>query len=264
MENYKMRELERTFFDVNKVENDSRLGYMIVDSYGRRIADVSKNYRLVTNKELVMPFINHYGIDRFKGVKVNGNKFFYEFDLAEDIDLGDGDILRKKFILGNSYNKTAKFKLQHAVFRKACSNGMFVFASGVNINIRHYGNMPVSDWIQQSINSLSDFNFDNWRNLKKVKLSLSDKKYLISGFQAFDAKVKGAKSDRMNSIIRDKAKFNARKRGFDLENPANGWGLLNNLNWGIAKAVGFRSSITQTINANERAENYLLNKLNLN
>lgn len=264
-----MEKMNRSFFEVEKIQDQtSKRGYSIINkSNGRKISDVSEEYVLIPNRMAVMPFIEKYGIDKLISVESNGAASFYKFDLGKEIDFGGGDVMQRRGYVMNSYNKTVRFQWQDAWFRKVCSNGLFSFSQGISISEVHYGNVNPDELIADALSASDHVNLDLWKKLKEITVTAEQKIRLISGFQIFkDAPSFTKNGNRsaqhsVNSIVQHHSIRNAEKHGFDLDNQPNGWGLLNNINWGIERATYGSRNVATKIQYNKKAEEYLTKAL---
>lgn len=263
--------VESTFFDVEKVKLEgSRFGFQIRRKDNKKqIAEVSKKYTLVSNEQAVMPFIKKYGYGRLSDVVFSEGAFIYKFDLDEEIDFGGGDILRRQGYVANSYNKSLRFQWQDGFYRKVCSNGLFAFSRGINIDEVHYGDTNIEKLIAETLHSTDTLpDLELWKKFKSIPVPNGSKAQIISGFEPFEVKSEKTKlrhhpSETANKKIQYYSKINASKKGYDLENQENAWGLFNNLNWGISHAVD-RKNVSRLISLNKKAEDYVANLYKLN
>jgi len=257
--NSRIREgrIEDSFFPVQKVRDDNKLGYALTDQYGEKLAEVSKQYRLITNEQLVKPLIDHFGIDKLVQYKRQGNKFFYMFDTGREGDFGDGDIVKHRILLWNSYDKSKSYSFAEGAFRMVCSNGLYTrFGTGFDYKKKHVGNIPVSRHVAQVLKKYNESNFEYWKALKEVTLDQDQKREIIAGFDAYNHGVDSYTShDKKNYNI--KAYADRQNSGnVDVNNQLNGWGLLNNLNWGISR-VTKSTNMDENIKLNLKLEQYL-------
>lgn len=249
--------LETSYFPVTKVKDDNKLGYALVDDNGRKLAEVSERYELVHNRRLVQPIVDAIGIEKLVSYRRQGNNFYYLFDTGREIDFGEGDILKHRVMIRNSYDKTRSYNFINGAFREVCSNGLVTLQCGFKYRKKHVGEIPVEDHVQKILNSLDGVDFSFWRELKKVELSRDDKRYFISMFDAFDVKKEYSRSEDLNTRIKYNAHWQNDKY-LDTNSQPNAWGLLNNINWGISRTLG--SNNTQgLVSANLRLEEYLKN-----
>lgn len=260
----KTDQLEKTFFQVEKIEDaTSRFGYAVINkNNGKRISQVSKEYVLVPNRDAVMPFVERYGLKRLISFQRFGNSFSYKFNLGDEIDMGEGDMLKRMGYVTNSYDKTVRFRWQDGFFRKVCLNGLFVFAQGASVSEVHYGNFNAHEAIREALfQSSLPINVEVWKSLKKVAIDRERKNLIIDNFKPMIVNEKPGSiqrhpSETVNRSIQYYAKHNASRTSHDLDNQPNGWGLLNNINWGISRACG-EKNLSRIISLNQKAEDYL-------
>lgn len=255
MKNYQESVLESSFFPVTKIKDDNRLGYALVDDNGRKLADVSERYELVHNKRLVQPILDKLGIDKLVRYQRQGNNFYYLFDTGVTHDFGDGDILKHRILVRNSYDKTRSYSFINGAFRIVCSNGLVTLQAGFKYKKKHVGEIPVDDHVQKILNSLEGVDFSFWKKLKLVPLTQNDKRYIISMFDAFEVKKEYSRSEDLNNRIRWNANWQ-NENYLDTNSQPNAWGLLNNLNWGISRTLGTNNT-QGVVSANLRLEEYL-------
>jgi len=242
--------------------------YAIVNDYGRPISYVSNRYTLINNSEIVNPLVEHFGEEKLSSCFQfsAGRNLFMKFNSGREFDLGEGDIIKEQFVAINSYDKTRSFQFYLGAFRKVCSNGMYAQFTGSSFRKIHVGDIPVKEIIKNALDAFAKNNFENWKRLKSVPLSLEKELELISGFKTVDVE---DEADRYSSgaILNRDVQYYATRRvqaQENLDNQRNAWGLYNQLNRALTTMLGSRSNTIQNINTNIKAENYLLKALSLN
>lgn len=261
------RILESTFFPVHKrglVEG----GYEIVDEYGRRFAKVSDRYTLVSNREIVQPIAEKFGYENVKRVERSGGKFLFEIETGRAIDIdGNGDMVKERLVVMNSYNKTKAYNFALGAFRGYCSNGMFYGMAFFNYKKIHIGEIPVQEMVGNVLNTYTQNDFELWKRMATVPLQTEEMTQALAGFNAFE--VKNDKEDAVNG--NRLLNINIRQNTFRyLEQngksfPRNVWGLYNALNSSIAHEFRWhRSQFGKVILANKNAEAYLAQRYELN
>ena len=120
------RTIQRACAPVEKVANPAlRMGYEVRNTLtGQRISEVSKDYTLIDNKRLLMPFVEHFGAGSLREIRTYGSgKFLYvTFDTGRTFEMGQGDTIRERLAITNSYDKTRAFSFALAAWRLVCSN----------------------------------------------------------------------------------------------------------------------------------------------
>lgn len=254
--------IERSFFPVKKIQTDENR-YSIVNLETQCvISEVTERYTLIHNRDLVQPFLDKFGADSVRSYRKVGNKFIYKIATSEDIDIGDGDILKPMVTIVNSYDKTASYKFCYGFMRKVCSNGLYAPMPGNSFRKIHVGIIPVHEMVQDAIQKGQSPSIEVWRNLKAVPLTVERKLEIINGFEAFKIKEKNpampyhikTASEIKNERIKWWAKREAEKNTNLLDNQPNAWGLLNNINYGIARTV---KNPLDSIRVNIEIEDYL-------
>src|SRR3990167_3553863 len=110
--------IERVCPPIEKVENKAlRMGYETRNALtGQRISEVSEQYTIVDNKRLLMPFIEHFGIEAMRELRTYGHgKYLHvSFDTGRQFDMGQGDVINERLVVTNSYDKTRAFSFMLA------------------------------------------------------------------------------------------------------------------------------------------------------
>ncbi|MBT6047990.1 MAG: DUF932 domain-containing protein [Candidatus Scalindua sp.] len=117
--------------------DDSQFKMIVREDTGEPISVMSKDYRLVSNQDLLMAALPH--LNKFGAVMANddlemrsnhvfGNarsQFSFDFPLSE-IAIAKGDDLHPRLTLINSYDGTKRVGFKYGAFRLVCSNGMMI------------------------------------------------------------------------------------------------------------------------------------------
>lgn len=261
--------LERTFFDVQKVEvMDPEKGkrFQLVNQYGNKIADVSERYTVVRNRDIIQPLVDKFGIENVKRVEQSGNSFLYEIATGRSIDIdGSGDMVDEKLVAWNSYNKTKAYNFALGAFRAYCSNGCYFGMAFFNYKKIHIGEIPVKSLVDNVLNTYQQNDFKLWKRMAEIKLDDNVMKLMGAGFNAFDVKdetVLGGNKELNESIQRNVNYFLGQNgKAF----PRTVWGLYNAFNSAIAQTFKWkRSQFGKVIAANKTAETYLAKSYELN
>jgi hypothetical protein len=258
--------LERSYFPVEKIQTGSDKYAIIRKDTGQKLSDVSKRYTLVRNYEVFNPFIQHFGADKVKKFYGYGNsKYYYlELDTGRSFNFGtdtEPDEVNERLIIQNSYNKTRSFSFMLGAFRWVCSNGLYTGEAIVSYKKIHTGYIPTTELVYKALCRYTDNSFDTWKQLKEKPLTLDEELEIVEGFEAKELKEE-TKKDRWN--INNQIKYTARRRierETSIDNQRNGWGLLNGVNWSIARNLYGSSKTSERITANKRLENYLVEKV---
>lgn len=240
---------------------------------GEEINSVSNKYTLIPNKEVFQPFIDHFGVDRISGVACYGaGKYaMMKINTGRTFNLGTNtapDILKEQVIIQNSYNLTRAFKIMIGAFRQVCLNGMYSGHMETSFRAVHTGNINYREVIDNAIANYTENNFSTWYKMRDKVLSLQEQADLVNQFNAFDVeKETGSYNQNNNAYINKRIQLVTTRllsAPESVDNARNGWGLYNQFNRAIASTVTGRSNINKVILGNKNAENFLINKLNLN
>lgn len=261
------RLVERVCPPVEKVANpELRMGYEIRNGLtGQRISEVSKQYTLIDNKRLLMPFLNHFGIGSMRELRTyGGGKYLYvSFDTGRQFDMGRGDFIKERLIIKNSYDKTRAFSFMLGAYRMVCSNGLYAFDSvGLDCNKIHVGDIPVEQLIDGVLNRYSENTFQLWRNFADTPMSLEEQLALSAGFKAY---LEEEKAGTLKSVLTNEAvnkQVNERTNYYlnfpeSVDNQRTAWGLYNQMNRAITKVVNGNSEINKRMLGNKNAERYI-------
>ena len=106
---YKTMVLDRICKDVKKVDITAKHS-QIIDDRGFHISDVSNKYKLVSNKELIMPLVDHFGVDNLLHLSDYGNRKYTVCKIKTGRQFNFGtienpDIIDELIVCQNSYNK---------------------------------------------------------------------------------------------------------------------------------------------------------------
>lgn len=261
------RIIQRACVPVEKVANTAlRMGYEVRNALtGQRISEVSEGYTLIDNKRLLMPFVEHFGAGSLREIRTYGSgKFLYvTFDTGRTFEMGQGDTIRERLAIMNSYNKTRAFSFALSAWRKICANGLHGWSSlGVDFHKIHVGDIPVESMIEGVLNRYHENAFDLWRNFVDTPMTLEEQVALANDFHAYaeeEAKgnVRGVLTNAdVNKNIRSSTHhFLVQPESVD--NVRNAWGLFNQMNRAITRNVNGNSEINKRILGNRNAERYI-------
>ena len=237
---------------------------------GRVISNVSNRYELIENRRVLMPFVEKFGVDKMQQLFTHqaGRSFYMSIDTGREFDLGEGDIIKERFIVQNSYDKTRSFRFELGAFRKVCTNGLYTVFAGVNFRKIHVGNIPVEQLINRGLEVFTQNSFEFWRKLKTIPLTAAEGTALVNDFEPYEVKERHAnrwewtEGEFLNNQTKARAARNI-EAPESLDNQRNAWGVYNQVNRAIA-SYNDRSNIGRVISANVRLEQFLAGKLNLN
>lgn len=125
----------------------------VVDQYGHECGTVTKQYRLVSNPELVSAVdlaSDNMGMDlqAGRGYYYNGRSS-YTFYLPGEYNVpGDPSGLRPQITLGNAYGGRAALTGTAGVFRLVCTNGMTVGETVRADYQRHIGDFDLMKFVE--------------------------------------------------------------------------------------------------------------------
>ena len=238
------------------------------DFTGKTLATVSKGYALVQTRDIVTPFVSRFGIDAVKKcIQYGAGKYTHvALETGRTMALeynGERDVIRERLIIENSYNKSRSFRFMFGAFRSVCANGLYTGYAFAAIRRIHSGTIDapglVAGVLEQYDRAEKEGRdaFDLWRDFQKHPMTEDEQRQLASSFKPFDP---GTDEDpnhharQLNRHIRYAAdnKIHARE---SLDNQRNAWGLLNGLNWSIARVLRGKSHLPRIISANLEAEN---------
>lgn len=256
--------LKRYLLPVSKHPNGADK-FEIRDSDDKVITEVSKEYRLINNYEIVNPLLERFGEpDRVARIR-NAHAYVFEFFTKREFDLGDGDIIKEKLVVRNSYDKSKAFSFFYGALRMVCTNGLYT-SCGMAIEYRkiHTGEIPVHEVIQQALGSFQKNNFDFWRKLKSVPLTLRREENIVREWTPFITEnlididlVEKKNREIVNETLR------LIKLPESLNNQRNGWGLFNQMNYAVAGKYKANGMTNKRILGDRRSENYLAMKLKI-
>lgn len=263
---YTQEQLDKyVFFPVSKVKvlNTHRI---LDDKYGKVLSVVSENYKLVPNAEVVKPFIDHFGIERLEKVTIfNARRSYaFEFNTGREFDF-DGDRIRERLVIRNSYDKTKTFSFMFGAFRFVCSNGLYYAVNSAVVYRKiHVGEIPVSEIINKAINNYSQNDFEFYKKLLSIPLNLDQEIELVNQWQPFESKY--------NRVYMGNANLNSRinwtanrliKNPESKDNQRNAWGLYNQMNQAIRRNVT-TSQFNKKILGDQRALEFLGETFSIN
>lgn len=257
-------QLERTFFNVTKRANESDLGFGLYNDLGQKISDVSAGYRLINNRDLVKPLVDRFGEDSVKRIySYNGRKnYAYEIETGSDIVVADGDVVKQRLLILNSYDKSKSFRFILGAFRSYCFNGLFNGLSFANIQKAHVGVIDVEGAIQTTLNRVGDLSaYSHWSRMAQLEVKEEAAKEFIKNFSAYDAEQGTENADRNARIRLVSTRYNEFRHAPKERETA--WGLYNRMNWSIARVVR-TNNVSEYVKINNKLEESLLNNFQLN
>lgn len=259
----KQRIVNRVCFPVSKVKVGENQYRIVNDDTGRLLSEVSERYTLVKNGDLFIPFAEKFGYDKLCYMRGYGSGKYYiaKFFTGREFNFGTHekpDIVKEQIVIQNSYNKTKSFSFMFGAFRMVCSNGLYTGEAVINYKKIHVGEIPIKEMVTEVFAQYEKNHFESWQRLAKIPLTLESQIKLLEDFKAVNEKdEKSLEACRVNRYIRYTAKWYLNKPE-SVDNQRTAWGLLNQINRGIAQNMASVSKISQNINANKRAEQYLI------
>ena len=250
------------FFPVENMAGVGTKRQIVNGLTGKVISEVSSRYTMVTNKEVIQPFIEHFGIGQLKTVTVfnAGRSYAFKFETGRQFDLG-GDRINEQLVVQNSYDKTKSFSFMFGAFRFVCSNGLYTAAGSVITYKKiHVGDIPVREMVQEALSGYMGNNFAFWRDLQNKKLDIAREQELVGRWMPFEVEKEHSGNAQLNNSIRYMAE-RLISRPEDLDNQRNGWGLFNQMNQAVNRVLP-RKDLTKRILGDKRSEEYL--RVNLN
>jgi hypothetical protein len=136
---------------------DSQFKMIVRQDTGEPISVMSKDYRLISNRELLeaaLPMIDQYGgvipaPNNDADIEVNrvfGNarsQFAFDFPQRE-VKVGN-DIVHPRITLINSYDGTKRVGFRYGAYRLVCSNGLTIGKSSTETYMHIGQNTPLND-----------------------------------------------------------------------------------------------------------------------
>lgn len=121
----------------SSVKDPSQFKMIVRQDTMEPISVMSKDYRLVSNQDLLMAALPH--LEKYGAVMANDNlemesnhifgnarsQFSFDFPLSE-MAITKGDTLHPRLTLINSYDGTKRVGFKYGAFRLVCSNGMMI------------------------------------------------------------------------------------------------------------------------------------------
>jgi hypothetical protein len=260
---YSQEVLDRAvFFPVENVAGEEGKRQIVNGLSGKIISEVSGRYALVSNREVIQPFIDHFGLDHLRAVTVfnAGRSYAFKFDTGRVFEL-EGDQIREQLVVQNSYDKTKSFSFMFGAFRFVCSNGLYTAAGSVITYKKiHVGDIPVREMVHDAITGYGKNDFAFWRGLQQKPLDLNQELELASRWQPFEVE----KEHSVNAEINRHVKYNVEsllRKPESMDNQRNAWGLFNQMNQAINWSLA-RKDITKRILGDRRSEEFLRVSLN--
>lgn len=269
----KKKAIESTFYPVEKVDalnaKTGRMEKVLRDaSSGRVLTTVSDRYEVVQNRDVIQPFVEHFGVDRLTFCKQFNRQYMYKFETGRTFTMPDerysGDVIKEQLIVSNSYDKSRAFSFMFGAFRLVCTNGLYTGTMTLGYKKIHVGTIPVGDIVQSALSNYSKNSFDAWFEMAKKHMTLEEQYQVLAGFRPFEEKKEDANSawhdsatnKQINNRIQSVTK-NLLGRAENADNQRNAWGLYNQMNRAISRVVSI-GSINKVILGNKRAEEFVL------
>lgn len=265
-ERAKQTRLEKTFFAVHK-RQDAEGKWGLFTEPGYKITGVSEGYKLITNKNIVEPFLNKFGINAFQNIVTTGNgkTVTYVIETGKTFEVTPGDELKQRLYVINSYDKTKAFKFVLGAFRSFCANGLYNGVALMNVRRIHYGEYDIDTPIQEVLSAYQDLSqYDHWRKMATINITEDQSTEFIKSFKPYDADDTQyfTRTALRNRDIQRIAENYTRISYAPKEN-STVWGLYNRVNWSIARAFRTRDQ-REYIRLNGRLENELMKHFSIN
>lgn len=248
------------FFPVSKSIDPETGKYMVAKNTGEKIAEVSEDYELVRNEEVVMPFINHFGIDRLVKVDVSNARrsYAFEFKSGRVFDF-DGDQIEERLIIRNSYDKTKAFSFMFGAFRFVCSNGLYYAVNSALVYRKiHLGNIPVQDIVYNALNTYEQNDFSFFKKMLEIPLSKESELEMAKQWVPFEVDPEAPKW-RGNALLNRDIQWRVSNRIIGEEtkdNQRNAWGLYNQMNQAVRRSLP-TSAMNKRILGDQRALEFI-------
>ena len=263
----KQRFINSTFFEVGSQMIDGKR-WIVNQETGRQISQVSERYTLVKNRELVQPIVEHFGANALTSLRIFGKSYAYTFETGRNFNFGDGDDVKERLVVVNSYDKSKSFRFMFGAFRMVCSNGLYTGHAVINYRKIHIGNIPVQDITLGVIDNYQNNSFANWYEMKKVSMTLEAQVNFIKNLKLFDVdETEQAQRQSWNplpAVVNNRSieRFATRFLSADssADNQRNAWGLFNQVNRAIAYTLP-GGNVQGRITANLRAEEAIMTEL---
>jgi len=157
----------------------------IVDSNGRLISVVGKNYNLVQNRDIIPQYedaimrsnLDTNGIQRNIQYSHSGARTVVDYTFpSHRVAITDGDELDLKISVLNSYDGSWKFMSMVGAFRLLCTNGQIIGNSFSSYYGKHTKSLNVGDAIRKLETALDVYlhNVELWKQYPTTKLSIKD------------------------------------------------------------------------------------------
>jgi len=265
--------LDRTLFDVDVID-----GRVVDTTNDRVISEVSDRYTLVSNRSVIEPFVDTFGIDSLQSIRQYGagRNYVYELLTGRELEITEGDVVKERIIVRNSYDKSKSFMIIFGAFRLLCLNGLWYGVMQSQYKKIHVGEIPVSQIVDNVLSSYNSNNFDLWRDFAKRPMSLEEEHELLQDFKAFEEDEVDKHTNYRNTYFepKDSRYLNRRIReiGSQLvsksetkDNARSAWGLYNCINRAVTLVYELQGdrAYQKRVTANVRAEGYLKDRLSL-
>jgi len=271
MDNRTQLKLDRAFFPVEKrVAYDDKGGRMhaIVDvAGGTVISRVSEKYTLVDNRRLVEPFVRRFGLPDKVVEYSNRKSYIFEFFTGRNVDFGDGDVIREKLVIANSYDRTKSFSFFFGAFRMVCTNGLYT-AMGLAIAFKkiHVGEIPVDALVKSALENYEKNDFGFWKRLKERELSVDQELGILKDWVPFEFKKEKPEDVSLVEAGNNRIRRYAERAITGPEtanNQRNAWGLFNVCNQAIKREYWTPKAVVKRIQGDRRTEVYLAEALKI-
>ncbi len=232
----------------------------IINSYGRTVSIVSNKYKLINNSELVQPFIDRFGFDNLLTAQQKGNEqYYFTFNTGKDINI-NGEVLKQRIIIANSYDKSRSFVFMAGAFRHYCSNGLYTGNAFEAVKRKHIGEIDVKGIIDSVLTSYDSVDYSLWEKMALRGISESEECNFLNLFDIVpyekDCSQNYYKNRYVKShVMRYNSYYNRKKETNTL------WGLYNKINWSIARE--FNDTLRQST-LNKRTEEAISNFFSIN
>lgn len=262
----KLRALEATFFPVEKRRGQDGVE-LINTNTGARLSGVSERYELVSNRELVRPFVEKYGAESLAHLQVfnGGRSFLYKFETGRQFEIASGDLVKEQLVVQNSYDKTKSFSFMFGAFRFVCANGLYYGQAEATFKQKHLGAIPVQQLLESTLKSAGDNDFGTWARLAKTPLALPEQLETLSKFSAYevDETLPKYTGNAQTNLRVNRVAAYLLNQTESVDNSRTAWGLYNQINRAIAQ-VTEKSAVSKRILGNKNAEAFIIDTVKLN
>lgn len=146
---------------------------------GQQIGNVTPSYAVAQNAEVLRPFLEATKsghLNYLHGRTINeGSRFCLTFDIDGGLDVGNGEDLRRRIVVGGSHDGTWSTFIKTFVWRQICSNGLMGFGIKDCFRVRHTKNWKNAyDNVLRTLEATDKFFVEamaKYRNLFDIRLS---------------------------------------------------------------------------------------------